>query len=72
MNDQAVSLPATVVFGTRVHLKAGVLKDLRVRQWEISGVEKGKICLYRREGLLLEVSMEDIDWGRRKGPQVED
>ncbi len=74
MKDRTVSLPRAIVFGTKVQLKDGVFRDMRIREWEFSGVEKGKICLYRREGLFLEVGMEDIDWdwGGRKGLRVED
>ena len=59
---EAVSLPKAITFGTRVQLKNGVFKDVKIRQWEFSGVEKGKIVLCRREGLILEVGLEDIDW----------
>ncbi len=72
MKDEPISPPKAIALGTRVHLKEGAFKDLRIRQWEFSGVEKGKVCLYRREGLILEVGMEDIDWGRQKVAQVED
>ena len=72
MKDRTASSPRAIVFGTKVQLKDGVLGDLKIRQWEFSGVEKGKICLYRREGLFLEVGMEDIDWESREGLKVED
>jgi hypothetical protein len=36
------------------------------------GVEKEKIVLYRREGLILEVGLEDIEWESSNDPKVED
>jgi hypothetical protein len=60
--SEAISLPLTIGLGARVRLKNGVLRDVKIRQWEFSGVEKGKIVLYRHEGLILEVGLEDIDW----------
>ena len=71
MND-TISPPRAIVLGTRVHLKNGVFKDMKVRQWEFSGVEKGKIVLYRRQGLILEVGLEDIEWERSNEPKLED
>jgi hypothetical protein len=65
MKDRTASPPRAIVFGTKVLLKDGVWGDIKIRQWEFSGVEKGKICLYRREGLFLEVGMEDINWDWR-------
>jgi hypothetical protein len=72
MNDETISSPKAIALGTKVQLKDGVFRDLRIRRWEFSGVEKGKICLYRREGFILEVGMEDIDWEPPKTPMVED
>ncbi len=72
MKDRTVPIPRAIVFGTKVQLKEGVFRDIKIRQWEFSGVEKGKICLYRREGLFLEVGMEDINWEGREGLKVED
>ena len=71
-HEGAMPLPKAVVLGTKVQLRDGVYEDIRIRQWEFSGVEKGKILLYRREGFILEVGFEDIDWNHRKRPQVED
>ena len=45
---------------------------MKIRQWEFAGVEKGKIVLYRREGLILEARSEDIDWECHNEPKVED
>jgi hypothetical protein len=66
VNDETVSLPRAIVFGTRIQRKGESPKDLGIRPREFSGVEKGKICLYRREGLILEVGMEGIDQRGRK------
>ncbi len=62
MENERNCLPKAIELGTKVQLKHGVWGDIRVRHWEFSGVEKGKISLYRREGLVLEVGIEDIDW----------
>jgi hypothetical protein len=70
--NETISLPKAIALGTRVQLKNGVLRDVKIRQWEFSGVEKGKILLYRREGLILEVRLGDIDWSRHDEPRVED
>ena len=70
--NETISLPEAIELGKRVQLKNGVWGDVKIRQWEVSGVEKGKIVLYRREGLFLEVGLEDIDWERRNEPKVED
>ncbi len=68
--NETISLPKAL--GTKVRLKDGVFKDVKIRQWEFSGVEKGKIVLYRREGFILEVKLEDIDWEDQNKPKVED
>jgi len=70
--NEAISLPKAIELGTKVQLKDGVFGDMKIRQWEFSGVEKGKIVLYRREGLILDVKLEDIDWERHNEPMVED
>jgi hypothetical protein len=62
MEDERSCLPKAIVLGTKVQLKDGASGDIRVRHWEFSRVEKGKISLYRREGLVLKVGIEDIDW----------
>ena len=72
MNDETISFPKAIVLGTKNQLKVGVFRDIKIRQWEFSGVENGKIFLYRREGLILEVGLEDIDWERHKGPKFDD
>ena len=70
--NETISLPEAIELGKRVQLRSGVLGDVKIRQWEVSGVEKGKIVLYRREGLFLEVRLEDIDWERHNESKVED
>ena len=70
--NETISFPRAIELGTKVQLKDGAFRDMKIRQWEFSGVEKGKIVLYRREGLILEVKLEDIDWERHNGPMVED
>jgi hypothetical protein len=62
MEDERIYLPKAMVLGTKVQLRDGVFRDIKIRQWEFSGADKGKISLYRREGFFLEVGMEDIDW----------
>ena len=62
MKYESNSLPESIVLGTKVQLRDGVHGDIKIRQWEFSGEERGKISLYRREGFILEVEMEDIDW----------
>jgi hypothetical protein len=69
--DETTSLQMAIGLGTRVRLKNGILKDVKIRQWEFSGLENGKIVLYRREGLILEVGSEDIDWEGAKEGTVE-
>jgi hypothetical protein len=51
-----------ITLGTRVQLKGQDFNDIEFRDWEFSGVEKGKIILSRPEGLTLKVRLEDIDW----------
>ncbi len=70
--NETIFLPKAIAPGTRVQLKNGVFRDVKIRQWEFSRVEKGKIVLYRREGLILEVRLADIDWERHNEPKVED
>ncbi len=70
--NETMSLPLAIELGTKVQLKDGVFRDVKIRNWEFSGVEKGKIILYRREGLTLEVSLEDINWEGLNETKVED
>ena len=70
--NETISLPKCIELGTRVQLKNGVFRDMKIRQWEFSGVERGEIVLYRREGLTLKVRLEDIDWQGHNESKVED
>ncbi len=58
--------------GTRVRLRNEAFKDMRVRDWQFSGVEKEKLVLSRPEGLILKVKLEDIDWKNYNEPKIED
>ncbi len=58
--------------GTKVQLKNETFKDMKVREWQFSGVEKGKIVLSRPEDLILKVKLEDIDWEVHNRPKIED
>ena len=60
--NEAVSFPKAIVMGTKVQLRNKAFKDMKVREWHFSGVEKGKIVLSLPEGLVLRVKLEDIDW----------
>ena len=71
MNETA-TLPQAIELGTKVQLKNGAFRDVKIRKWEFSGIEKGKIILYRREGLTLKVKLEDIDWEGFNKPKIED
>ncbi len=70
--DETISLPQAIELGTKVQLKDGVFRDVKIRNWEFSGVEKGRIILYRREGLTMEVRFQDINWEGLNKPKVED
>ncbi len=70
--QKAFSLPRAIPLGTRIQLRNGALKDVKVREWEFSGVEKGKLILQRREGFILEARLEDIDWGSPGNYKIED
>ena len=70
--NETISHPRAILLGTSVQLKNGVFRDMKIRRWEFSGVEKGKIVLYRREGLILEVGLEDIEWEPGSEPKLED
>lgn len=70
--DQAISFPKAIAMGTKVQLKNEAFKDMKVREWQFSGLEKGKIVLSRPEGLILKVKLEDIDWEVHNKPKIED
>jgi len=70
--NEAISIPKVIVMGTRVRLRNEAFRDMRVRDWQFSGVEKGKLVLWRPEGLILRVKWEDIDWEVHNKPKIED
>lgn len=70
--NEAISFPKAMAMGARVQLKSEAFKDMKIREWQFSGVEKGKIVLSRPEGLILKVKLEDIDWEVHKKPKIED
>ena len=70
--QKVLSLPKAIPLGARIQLKNGVLNDVKVREWEFSGVEKGKLILQRREGFTLVAKLEDIDWESPRSAKIED
>ena len=70
--QKAFFLPKAIPLGTRIQLRNGALRDVKVREWEFSGVEKGKLILQRREGFVLEAMLEDIDWESPGNYRIED
>ena len=70
--NEAIFSPKAIAMGTTVQLKNEAFKDMKVRKWQFSGIEKGKIVLSRPEGLILEVKLEDIDWEVHNKPKIED
>ncbi len=70
--QKGLFLPKAIPLGTRIQLRNGAFKDVKVREWEFSGVEKGKLILQRREGFVLEAKLEDIDWESPERGKIED
>jgi hypothetical protein len=70
--NEAISFPKAMAMGARVQLKNEAFKDMKIREWQFSGVEKGKIVLSRPEGLILKVKLEDIEWEVHNKPKIED
>ncbi len=70
--NEATFFPKAITVGTKVQLKNEAFKDMKVREWQFSGIEKGKIVLSRPEGLILLVGLEDIDWEVHNRPKIED
>jgi len=70
--NQAISIPKALAIGTRVRLRDEAFKDMRARDWHFSGVEKGKLVLWRPEGRFIRVKLEDIDWEVHNKPKIED
>ena len=71
MNEE-ISSPKAIVMGTKVRLRNEAFKDIRAREWRFSGVERGKLVLFRPEGFILRVQFEDIDWEAHNKPKIED
>lgn len=70
--DEAISFPKVILMGTKVRLRNESFRDIKIRDWRFSGVEKGKLVLLRPEGYILKVKFEDIDWEVRNRPKIED
>ncbi len=70
--DEAISFPKAIVMGTKVRLKNEAFKEIKIREWRFSGVEKGKLVLFLPEGLILKVQFRDIDWEIQNRPKIED
>ncbi len=69
--NEAISFPKAIAVGTKVQLKNEAFKDMKVREWQFTGVEKGKIVLSSPKGLILKVKLEDIEWEVRNKPKSE-
>ncbi len=70
--DEAISFPKAIVMGTKVRLRNEAFRDINIRDWRLSRVEKGKLVLLRPEGHILKVKFEDIDWEVQNRPKIED
>jgi hypothetical protein len=70
--NEVISFPKAILMGTKVQLKTEAFKDIKIREWQFSGVDKGKLVLSRPEGLILKVKLEDIDWKNHNKPKIED
>ncbi len=60
--NKEIALPKAITPGTKVQLMRQAFKDVKVKEWEFWGVEEGEIILFCRQGLILKVMPEDIDW----------
>ncbi len=60
--NEATFFPKAITVGTKVQLKNEAFKDVRVREWQFSAVNEGKIVLSSPQGFILKVKLEDIDW----------
>ena len=70
--EEAIPFPRAIVMGTKVRLRNEAFKEMRVREWRFSGVEKGRLILFLPEGLILKAQFEDIDWEVQNRPKIED
>ncbi len=64
--------PKAIPFGTKIQLRNEVHKKLKLREWEFAGIEKGKIVLMGRGGLILDATIDDIDWESHGKSKIED
>jgi hypothetical protein len=70
--NEAILMSKAIVMGARLRLRKEAFKDLKARDWQFSGVEKGKLVLWRPEGFILRAKLEDIDWEDHNKPKIED
>ncbi len=64
--------PKAIPFGTKIQLRNGVYKEMKAREWEFAGIERGRIVLVGRGGLIFNARLEDIDWESQGKPKIED
>ena len=70
--NEVLSFPKAILMGTKVQLRNEAFKDIKIREWQFSGVDRGKLVLSRPEGLILKVKFDDIDWKNHNKPKIED
>ena len=70
--NEVISFPKAILMGTKVQLRNEAFRDIKIREWQFSGVDKGKLVLSRPEGLILKVKLEDIDWKNQNEPKIKD
>jgi hypothetical protein len=70
--NEVLSFPKAILMGTKVQLRNEAFKDIKIREWQFSGVDRGKLVLSRPEGLILKVKFEDIDWKNHNKTKIED
>ena len=69
--NEPISMSKAIVMGARVRLRKEAFKDVKARDWQFSGVEKGKLVLFRPEGHILRVELGDIEWKEQDKPKGE-
>ena len=65
-------MPKAMAMGTKLRLRKEAFKDIEFREWRFSEVEKGRLVLFRPDGLILKVEFKDIDWEFQNEPKIED
>ena len=70
--NQVIPMPKAIAMGARLRLRKEAFKNMKARDWQFSGVEEGKLVLWRPEGLVLKADREDIDWEVHNKPKIED